>query len=138
MVVQPRDGNTCLLSMLMAHAELESSYTTTHGRSPSLVYDYDRASPFLFLLLRHCRFVCTSVAIYNVARRLLFGWREPNSIATEVVNSVVLPEEGVLLISLGPSSIGNTLTPTIQRGPMGAGMSMPVKEEIQVPPVLRM
>jgi hypothetical protein len=34
--------------------------------------------------------------------------------------------------------IESLTSPTIQRGPIGAGMSMPVKEEMQVPPALRM
>lgn len=73
----------------------------------------------------------------RLVQRLL-AWSKTNGVSAEVVDRVVLSEESAKVDISHESTYRTLLThsPTIQRGPMGAGMSMPVKEEIQVPPAL--
>jgi hypothetical protein len=81
------------------------------------------------------------VRVLRDERRLLARGKA-DGVATEIVDGVVLPEEGLRgsawLATHVACGIASLTSPTIQRGPIGAGMSMPVKEEMQVPPALRM
>ena len=85
-------------------------------------------------------YTCT---INNALEKSLLALGETDGVAAEVVSSVVLPEEG-LLRQLQFHDRGQDrmlrlrlTSPTIHRGPTGSGMSIAVKDEMQVPPALR-